>query len=233
MRGRAAGACAGSVGRAGGGGEGGAVGAVGRGGAGCVWGAARGGGRGGRGPKGKWNPDRSAVRHGHENGEVTLGGRACRSGGRAPGSPMASRGAAEDVRAFAGRDQLEGVVPGADACRRVHPPVPRAQEPVGPRSRPTPARRRSRRCRGRSCTAPASVVEADEPAARRLAPGGDDARGIELHGRTNIVALGITTDGREARARAVGGVDENAAVAPRCSRTWSTAGWTSSRGCCS
>ena len=27
------------------------------------------------GPKGKWNPDRSAVRHGHENGEVTLGGR--------------------------------------------------------------------------------------------------------------------------------------------------------------
>ena len=27
------------------------------------------------GPKGKWNPDRSAVRHGGEHGEVTLGGR--------------------------------------------------------------------------------------------------------------------------------------------------------------
>jgi hypothetical protein len=27
------------------------------------------------GPKGKWNRDRSAVRHGHEAGEVTLGGR--------------------------------------------------------------------------------------------------------------------------------------------------------------
>ena len=27
------------------------------------------------GPKGKWNPDRTAVRHGHETGEVTLGGR--------------------------------------------------------------------------------------------------------------------------------------------------------------
>jgi hypothetical protein len=27
------------------------------------------------GPKGKWNRDRSAVRHGHEDGEVTLGGR--------------------------------------------------------------------------------------------------------------------------------------------------------------
>ena len=27
------------------------------------------------GPKGKWNPERTAVRHGHETGEVTLGGR--------------------------------------------------------------------------------------------------------------------------------------------------------------
>ena len=26
------------------------------------------------GRKGKWNPDRTAVRHGHEDGEVTLGG---------------------------------------------------------------------------------------------------------------------------------------------------------------
>ena len=36
------------------------------------------------GPKGKWKPDRTAVRHGHENGEVTLGGR------RAPRHPVAS-----------------------------------------------------------------------------------------------------------------------------------------------
>jgi putative transposase len=27
------------------------------------------------GPKGKWNSERTAVRHGHEDGEVTLGGR--------------------------------------------------------------------------------------------------------------------------------------------------------------
>ncbi len=27
------------------------------------------------GPRGKWNPDRTAVRHGNEDGEVTLGGR--------------------------------------------------------------------------------------------------------------------------------------------------------------
>jgi hypothetical protein len=30
------------------------------------------------GPKGEWNRERTAVRHGHEDGEVTLGGRRCR-----------------------------------------------------------------------------------------------------------------------------------------------------------
>ena len=34
------------------------------------------------GPKGRWNRDRTAVRHGHEDGEVTLGGR--RVAGQAP-----------------------------------------------------------------------------------------------------------------------------------------------------
>jgi hypothetical protein len=27
------------------------------------------------GAKGKWNPDRAGLRHGHEDGELTLGGR--------------------------------------------------------------------------------------------------------------------------------------------------------------
>ena len=39
------------------------------------------------GPKGKRNPDRTAVRHGHEDGEVTLGGR------RVPVSRPRARGA--------------------------------------------------------------------------------------------------------------------------------------------
>ena len=53
------------------------------------------------GPKGKWNPDRTAVRHGHENGEVTLGGRRVPVSGRVPGPPMASRRIAlQDVRAL-------------------------------------------------------------------------------------------------------------------------------------
>jgi hypothetical protein len=37
------------------------------------------------GPKGKWNPDREAKRHGHEDGSVTLGGRRCRSAVRGCG----------------------------------------------------------------------------------------------------------------------------------------------------
>jgi hypothetical protein len=63
------------------------------------------------GPKGKWNRDRSAVRHGHEDGEVTLGGR--RVAVERPRVRTAD-GEAEVPLAtyehFAGRDQLEGVV---------------------------------------------------------------------------------------------------------------------------
>ena len=42
------------------------------------------------GPKGKHDPDRVAVRHGHESGEVTLGGRRVPVSGRGSGPPTAS-----------------------------------------------------------------------------------------------------------------------------------------------
>src|SRR3954451_5189047 len=63
------------------------------------------------GPKGRHDPDRSAVRHGHDAGEVTLGGR------RVPVSRPRARSAdgSEEVelrtyRHFAARDQLSAVV---------------------------------------------------------------------------------------------------------------------------
>jgi putative transposase len=63
------------------------------------------------GPKGRHDPGRSAVRHGHEGGEVTLGGR------RVPVSRPQVRGAngASEVelatyRRFAARDQLRAIV---------------------------------------------------------------------------------------------------------------------------
>jgi putative transposase len=63
------------------------------------------------GPKGKHNPDRAAVRHGHENGLVTLGGR------RVPVSRPRMRSADDErelalstYRHFADRDALTAVV---------------------------------------------------------------------------------------------------------------------------
>ncbi len=50
------------------------------------------------GPKWKWNPDRIAVRHGHEDGEVTLGGRRVEvKGPRVRTRRWRVRGAAVDV----------------------------------------------------------------------------------------------------------------------------------------
>ena len=84
------------------------------------------------GPKGKWNPDRTAVRHGHEDGEVTLGGR--RVPVKRPRARTADGESEVPLRTyehFADRDQLEEVVLermlAGVSTRRYR----RAQEPVG------------------------------------------------------------------------------------------------------
>ena len=84
------------------------------------------------GPKGKWNPDRSAVRHGHENGEVTLGGR------RVPVKRPRARtvdGESElplqTYEHFADRDALEEVVLERMLAGVSTRQYRRAQEPVG------------------------------------------------------------------------------------------------------
>src|SRR5271170_4294049 len=59
------------------------------------------------GPKGRWNPERTAVRHGHEAGEVTLGGR--RVGVERPRVRTADGGSEVELatyRHFADRDPL-------------------------------------------------------------------------------------------------------------------------------
>ena len=84
------------------------------------------------GPKGKWNPDRTAVRHGHENGEVTFGGR--RVEVRRPRARTAD-GESELPLAtyehFADRDPLEGVVLERMLAGVSTRQYRRAQEPVG------------------------------------------------------------------------------------------------------
>ena len=58
--------------------------------------------------------------------------------------------------------------------------------------------------------------------------------GLELQGRTNVVALGITTEGVEDPARALGRRDRERDRRDRAAlATWSSAASTPSRGSCS
>ena len=167
------------------------------------------------GAKGKHDRERVAVRHGREAGEVTLGGRRVgverprvRSADGASELPLAT------YRHFADRDPLtrlvlERMLAGVSTRR-----YRRVQEPVG----------REVERRGRSISKSSisrAFVERTRRAlgelmARRL----DDVRlavlmldGIDLKGRTNIVALGITTDGVKVPLGLWEGSTENATVA--------------------
>ena len=109
------------------------------------------------GPKGKWNPDRTAVRHGHENGEVTLGGRRVQvKRPRVRTIDGESEVPLATYEHFADRDPLEGVVLERMLAGVSTRQYGRAQEPVGEQVEPMPGRRRSRRRRGCSFSGPAS-----------------------------------------------------------------------------
>ena len=155
------------------------------------------------------------MRHGHEAGEVTLGGR--RIGIERP-RVRASDGSGEVglsvYRHFADRDPLSRIVLermlAGVSCRRYG----RVQEPVGA----------DVEAGGRGVSKSAisrTFIERTREAlgelmARRL----DDVRlavlmldGIELKGRTNIVALGITSEGVKIPLGLWEGSTENATVA--------------------
>jgi putative transposase len=167
------------------------------------------------GPKGKWNADRTAVRHGHEDGEVTLGGR--RVEVRRPrvrtadGEHEVPLGTYEH---FADRDPMSRVVLermlAGVSTRRYR----RTQEPVGEEIE-TAARSTSKSAVSRT------FVERTRDAlgelmSRQLA----DLRlavmmldGLELKSRMMIVALGITTEGVKIPLGLWEGSTENASVA--------------------
>jgi putative transposase len=167
------------------------------------------------GPKGKWNADRTAVRHGHENGEVTLGGR--RVAVRRPRARTADDESEIPLRTyehFASRDQLGEVVLERMLAGVSTRKYRRSQEPVGEEVE-TRARSTSK-----SAVSRAFVERTRESlwhlmgrqlADRRLAVIMLD--GIELHGRMNIVALGISTDGEKVALGLWDGSSENATVA--------------------
>jgi transposase-like protein len=167
------------------------------------------------GPKGKHDPDRAAVRHGHESGEVTLGGRRI-----AVGRPrVRSADGGEEVRLqtyelFASRDALARVVMERMLASVSTRRYARTGEPVGSdveaRQRSTSKSSVSRTFIERTRAALGELMS------RRL----DDVRlaammidGLELQGRTNVVALGISTEGVKIPLGLWEGSTENAAVA--------------------
>ena len=167
------------------------------------------------GPRGKHDPERTAVRHGHEAGEVTLGGRRVAvERPRARSADGESEVPLRTFRHFADRDPLTRVV-----CEQMLAGVStrrfeRTREPVGAGVE-AEARSTSKSAVSREFVA-RTRENLEALMSRRL----DDVRlavlmidGIELKGRTNVVALGITTDGVKIPLGLWEGSTENAAVA--------------------
>jgi putative transposase len=167
------------------------------------------------GPKGKHNPDRGAVRHGHEDGEVTLGGR--RVSVQRPRVRTAD--GSEEVRLatyehFAARDPLsrmvlEQMLAGVSTRR-----MRRTREPVGEQIAGV------ERSVSKSAISRSFVARTEENLQALMSRRLDDVRltvlmldGIDLKGRTNVVALGIATDGVKIPLGLWDGSTENAAVA--------------------
>jgi putative transposase len=167
------------------------------------------------GPKGKHDPGRVAVRHGHEAGEVTLGGRRVAvERPRVRSADGESEVALSTYRHFADRDPLSRVVLeqmlAGVSTRRFE----RTREPVGTEVE-AEARSASKSAVSREFVA-RTRENLDALMSRRL----DDVRlavlmidGICLKERTNVVALGITTDGVKIPLGLWEGSTENAAVA--------------------
>jgi putative transposase len=187
------------------------------------------------GPKGKWNRERSAVRHGHEDGEVTLGGR--RVGVERPRVRTAdgeSEVAPETYEHFAERDQLEDVVGERMLSGVSTRKYRRVGEPVGEQVEDD-ARSTSKSAVSRT------FVQRTRALLWKLMnrPLGDlrlavmMLDGIELHGRTNIVALGSPPRATSSHWGCGKARRRTPRSPARCSRIWSTAAWMSSKDCCS
>jgi putative transposase len=167
------------------------------------------------GPKGKHDPDRVAVRHGHEHGSMTLGGRRVRvSRPRMRSADDERELPLQSYEYFADRDPLtravmDRMLAGVSARRFAD-----VGEPVGEEVE-----------QASSSTGKSSVSEMfiertrtalGELMLRRL----DDVRlavmmldGLEIADRTHVVALGITTEGVKIPLGLWEGSTENATLA--------------------
>jgi transposase-like protein len=167
------------------------------------------------GPKGRHDPDRSAVRHGHDRGEVTLGGR------RVPVERPRARTADGEHEVelgtyahFAARDRLadvmlERMLAGVSTRRYA-----RTGDPVGTDIDAVA------RSTSKSAVSREFVSRTREQLIDLMSRPLDDLRlavvmldGIELKGRCCVVALGIDSDGVKHPLGLWDGSTENATVA--------------------
>jgi putative transposase len=167
------------------------------------------------GPKGRHDPERTAVRHGREAGEVTLGGRRValerprvRSADGTSELPM------QTYAHFADRDPLTAAVLERMLAGVSTRDYRRVQEPVGE------AVEAEARSTSKSAVSRQFVARTRENLEALMHRRLDDVRlavlmldGIDLKGRTNVVALGISTDGVKIPLGLWEGSTENAAVA--------------------
>jgi putative transposase len=167
------------------------------------------------GPKGKWNPDRTAKRHGHERGSMTLGGRRVEvSRPRMRSADDERELSVQSYEYFADRDPLTRAVMDrmlAGVSTRKYASV---GEPVGEEveqdARSTSKSTVSELFIERTGTALSELM------GRRL----DDVRlavmmldGLEIADRTHVVALGISTEGVKIPLGLWEGSTENATLA--------------------
>ncbi len=167
------------------------------------------------GPKGRHDPERVAVRHGHENGEVTLGGR--RVALRRPRARTADGEEEVELRTyahFASRDPLSGLILEQLLARVSTRRFKRTREPVGERVS------EAERSVSKSAVSRAFISRTRDQLKALMSRDLSDVRiavlmidGVDLKGRTNVVALGITTEGEKLALGLWEGSTENATVA--------------------
>jgi putative transposase len=167
------------------------------------------------GPKGKWNPDRAAKRHGHEDGSMTLGGRRVKvSRPRMRTISDEHELPVQTYEYFADRDPLTRAVMDRMLAGVSTRRFEQVGEPVGVEVE-----------QSSSSTGKTSVSEMFiertrtalcELMSRRL----EDVRlavmmldGLEIAGRIHVVALGISTDGVKIPLGLWEGSTENATLA--------------------
>jgi putative transposase len=167
------------------------------------------------GAKGRHDRERVAVRHGHESGEVTLGGRRVQvERPRVRSADGSAEVRLQTYEYFADRDPLTKVVLERMLAGVSTRGYRRTQEPVGTEVE------RAARSTSKSAVSRTFIertrASLSELMSRRL----DDVRlaammidGLELQGRTNVVALGITTEGVKIPLGLWEGSTENATVA--------------------